>query len=206
MSTRLIQLVALIITAIGIVFAFMITPVINQQRVERQLSYDVEIGDGANPAYALGASLGSFRGILINILWQRSEQLKQEGKFFESNNLAEYITTLQPRFPDAWDIQGWNMAYNISVKTKTKEERWDWVNKGMTLLRDRGIQNNPNAVVLYRSMAWILGHKMTGQTDDMHFYYKARMAEIWQTLLGVPSSDWVLRPEYLDPANRPPND
>ena len=137
MSTRLIQLVALILAAAGVLCSFMLTPTINQQRVDRQLTYDLEVGTGANPAYTLGASLGSFRGVLINVLWQRSEQLKQDGKFFESNNLAEYITTLQPRFPDAWDIQAWNMAYNISVKTKTPEERWDWVNKGMVLLRDR---------------------------------------------------------------------
>ncbi|MGB1125527.1 MAG: hypothetical protein ACPG4Q_10005 [Phycisphaeraceae bacterium] len=203
MSTRLIQSAALVFTAVGILCAFLLTPVINQQRVERQLTYDVEAGDGANPAYALGASLGSFRGVLINVLWQRAEQLKTDGRFFESNNLAEYITTLQPRFPDAWDIQAWNMAYNISVKTKTSEERWDWVNKGMTLLRDRGIPNNPNAVVLYRSIAWILGHKMTGQTDDMHWYYKARMAETWQTLLGAPDPGWNWKPEYADPASRP---
>lgn len=203
MSTRLIQLVALILAAAGVLCSFMLTPTINQQRVDRQLTYDLEVGTGANPAYTLGASLGSFRGVLINVLWQRSEQLKQDGKFFESNNLAEYITTLQPRFPDAWDIQAWNMAYNISVKTKTPEERWDWVNKGMVLLRDRGIPNNPNSVVLYRSMAWILGHKMAGGTDDMHFYYKARMAENWQIVLGMPNPNWTWKPEYQDPANRP---
>lgn len=203
MPTRLIQLVALIVAAAGILCAFMLSPTINQQRVDRQLTYDLEVGSNANPSYTLAASLGSFRGVLINILWQRSEQLKQDGKFFESNNLAEYITTLQPRFPDAWDIQAWNMAYNISVKTKTKEERWDWVNKGMVLLRDRGIPNNPNAVVLYRSIAWILGHKMSGQTDDMHYHYKARMAETWQTVLGLPNPGWDWKPEYQDPAKRP---
>ncbi|MBX2852777.1 MAG: hypothetical protein KTR15_13665 [Phycisphaeraceae bacterium] len=203
MSTRLIQLAALIITAAGILCAFMLSPVINQQRVDRQLTYDLEGGSSAHPSYTLAASLGSFRGVLINILWQRSEALKQEGKFFESNNLAEYITTLQPRFPDAWDIQAWNMAYNISVKCKTAEERWDWVQKGMVLLRDRGIPNNPNAVVLYRSIAWILGHKMAGGTDDMHWYYKARMAETWQTILGAPDPGWGWKPEYRDPAKRP---
>ena len=203
MSTRLIQLAALILAAAGILCAFMLSPTINQQRVDRQLTYDLEVGSDANPSYTLAASLGSFRGVLINILWQRSEALKQEGKFFESNNLAQYITTLQPRFPDAWDIQAWNMAYNISVKTKTAEERWDWVNKGMVLLRDRGIPNNPNAVVLYRSIAWILGHKMAGQTDDMHYYYKARMAETWQTVLGLPNPGWDWKPEFQDPAKRP---
>lgn len=203
MSTRLTQLVALVLAAAGILVAFLLTPTINQQRVDRQLTYDVEVGDSSNPAYTLGAAMGSFRGVLINFAWQRAEALKQEGRFFESNNLAEYITTLQPRFPDAWDIQAWNMAYNISVKTKTSEERWDWVNKGMTLLRDRGIPNNPNAVVLYRSIAWILGHKMAGQTDDMHWYYKARMAETWQTLLGQPNPGWDWKPQYQDPAKRP---
>ena len=196
MRDRITQAVALIILAAGILFAFLLTPTINQQRVERQLTYDIQVGDDSNPAYTAAAALGSFRGIMINAMWQRSEALKQEGKFFEANNLAEMITTLQPRYPEAWNFQAWNMAYNISVKCKTAEERWDWVNKGINLLRDRGIPNNPNSVVLYRSLAWILGHKMTGQTDDMHWYYKARMAEEWQTLLGAPDMRWELRPEF----------
>jgi len=202
MSNRLIQLAALFITAVALLGAFLLTPAINQQRVDRQLTYDLEVGNSTNPSYALWAAAGSFRGVAINVAWQRSEALKQDGKFFESNNLAEWITTMQPRFPDAWDIQAWNMAYNISVKCKTAQERWDWVKKGMTLLRDRGIPNNPNAVVLYRSMAWIMGHKMAGQTDDMHKYYKLRLCETWQTLLGVPDPRWVLKPEYQDPAKR----
>lgn len=196
MRDRLIQLIALIVLATGVLFAFMLTPTINDQRVQRQLTYDVRVGDDTNPMYTTAEVMGSFRGILINVMWQRSEALKREGKFFEANHLAEQITTLQPRYPEAWNFQAWNMAYNISVKCKTAEERWDWVDKGLTLLRDRGIPNNPNAVVLYRSLAWILGHKMTGQTDDMHNYYKARMAERWQVLLGMPDEGWVLKPEF----------
>lgn len=204
MRDRLIQLVALAVLVVGVAAAFALTGPINHQRVERQLTYDIEVGDDTNPAYTAAAALGSFRGVMINIMWQRSEALKQEGKFFEANNLAEMITTLQPRYPEAWNFQAWNMAYNISVKTQTAEERWDWVDKGLTLLRDRGIPNNPNAVVLYRSLAWILGHKMTGQTDDMHWYYKARMAERWQTLLGLPAVGRGLKPEFRGD-NRPPD-
>ncbi|MFN3167674.1 MAG: hypothetical protein ACE37H_11490 [Phycisphaeraceae bacterium] len=196
MPDRLTQLIALVLLAGGLVAAFMMTPAINQQRVDRQLTYDVEVGDSANPAYAFGEALGSFRGLFINVLWQRAEKLKQEGKYFEANNLAEMITTLQPRYPEAWNFHGWNMAYNISVKCKTKEERWDWVQKGMALIRDRGIPNNPNGVVLYRSLAWILGHKMAGQTDDMHYYYKLKWAENWQTLLGEPAPGGQLKPRY----------
>ncbi len=196
MHDRLIQIVALIVLAGGILGAFMLTPQINHQRVERGLTYDVEVGDDANAAYTLAASLGSFRGVAVNFMWQRAERLKQEGKYFEANNLAEMITTLQPRYPEAWNFHGWNMAYNISVKCKTAEERWDWVQKGMNLIRDRGIPNNPNAVVLYRSLGWILGHKMAGQTDDMQWYYKERWVDIWQTLLGIPDPRWRLNPEF----------
>jgi len=205
MRDRITQTVALIVLAGGVLCAFMLTPTINQQRVDRQLTYDIEVGDDTNPAYTAAAALGSFRGVLINVMWQRSEALKQEGKFFEANNLAEMITTLQPRYPEAWNFQAWNMAYNISVKCKTAEERWDWVNKGIALLRDRGIPNNPNAVVLYRSLAWTFGHKLTGQTDDLHWYYKARMAENWQTLLGSPDKRWEIKPEFRGD-NLPPRD
>lgn len=203
MPDRLIQLIAAVVLVAGIAGAFLLTPTINGQRLERQLTYDVEVGDSPDPTYTFLSMLGSFRGVGVNILWQRAEELKQEEKFYEANNLAEWITSLQPRYPEAWNFQAWNMAYNISVKCKTAEERWDWVKKGIDLLRDRGIPNNPNAVVLYRSLAWTLGHKMTGQTDDMHWYYKARFAETWQTLLGVPDKRWVFKPEFADPENRP---
>ncbi len=196
MHDRLIQSVALVLLAAGLLGAFLMTPSINRERVERQITYDIEVGDSANPAYAFGEALGSFRGILVNITWQRAEDLKQKGKFHEANQLAEFITTLQPRYPEAWNFHGWNMAYNISVKCKTKEERWDWVQKGMALIRDRGIPNNPNGVVLYRSLGWILGHKMAGQTDDFHWYYKERWIDTWQTILGPPDPDRRLKAEY----------
>lgn len=196
MRDRLIQLIALTVLAGGIIASFMLTPTINRERVDRQISYDIEVGDDANPAYTFLAALGSFRGVAVNALWQRAEQLKQEGKFFEANNLAEMITTLQPRYPEAWNFHGWNMAYNISVKCKTKEERWDWVQKGMALIRDRGIPNNPNGVVLYRSLGWILGHKMAGQTDDFHWYYKERWVDTWQTLLGEYHERGDFKSEY----------
>lgn len=196
MKDRLIQLVAVVVLIAGIAGAFLLTSGINEKRVEQKLTYDLDSGDDTNPVYTFVSMLGPVRGFAVNVLWQRSEALKQEGKFFEANNLAEMITTLQPRYPEAWNFQGWNMAYNISVKCKTADERWDWVKKGMNLIRDRGIPNNPNGVVLYRSLAWIMGHKMAGYTDDMHWTYKSNFAEEWQVLLGQPMEGWFLKPEY----------
>ncbi len=146
-------------------------------------------GDGhADPSAVqptmLMASLGPIRGLAINFLWLRSDQLKQEGKLFEANHLSQMITTLMPRYPEVWAYHSWDLAYNISVLTHTREERWDWVNKGISLLRDRGLVINPKASKLYRQLSWMYLHKVGLMADDMHWYYKQQMAQQWQELLG----------------------
>ncbi|NLK41005.1 MAG: hypothetical protein GX298_02985, partial [Planctomycetes bacterium] len=114
--------------------------------------------ENAPPSLAFATvALGAFRGLLVNILWIRADNLKQEGKFFDAKQLAEWITTLQPRFAAVWDFHAWNMAYNISVAIPNTqpEERWRWVRNGYELLRDRAIPLNPKSIILYRSLAWI---------------------------------------------------
>jgi hypothetical protein len=124
-----------------------------------------------------------FRGLAVDVLWYRANALKEEGKLFESNQCAQWITELQPRFPQVWAFHAWNMAYNISVMTKTPIERWDWVNKGINLLR-KGVKYNPRATRLYRELAWIFFHKVGQSSDDMHWYYKQRLADEWLQVLG----------------------
>src|SRR5437588_8716512 len=63
-------------------------------------------------------ALGGFRGLISNFLWIRANDLQQDDKFFESAQLAGWITDLEPHFSQVWVYQGWNMAFNISVKFK----------------------------------------------------------------------------------------
>ncbi|MEM9250864.1 MAG: hypothetical protein AAGB29_00810 [Planctomycetota bacterium] len=187
MRDRVTILICLIVALVGIAGSAAMFPTINQQRRELQLSADLERGDNVPPDVALtAAALGSFKGMAVNYMWYRIEMLKRDGKFFEANSLANWITTLQPRFPQVWSFHAWNMAYNISVETHTPDERYDWVMKGVNLLRQKGIPLNPNAVRLYRELGWIYFHKMGQYADDMHWYYKRREARHWQQLLGQP--------------------
>ncbi|MEX0885858.1 MAG: hypothetical protein WD009_05405 [Phycisphaeraceae bacterium] len=182
---RVTQLIAVAAALACLLGAALLVPGINAQRRELDLSFDPVVGDRVAPSYAITtAALGSFRGLAVDVLWYRAERLKQEGKFYEANTLAEWITQLQPRFPQVWSFQAWNMAYNISVATHTPEERWQWVNRGVRLLREEGIPNNPTAMRLYRELGWIFLHKLGAYSDDMHWYYKAQFAEEWQELLG----------------------
>jgi len=186
MRERWLQSAAVIVALLCVLGSTLLVAPINQQRVDLQIVHVTRYGDA--PKYALlAASLGTFRGIAADFLWYRAEKLKSEGKLFEANTTAGWITTLQPRFGQVWVFQSWNMAYNISVLTHTPEERWDWVNKGIKLLRDEGIVYNPNNIAIYRQLGWTFFHKIGQRTDDMNRYYKAKLAEEWQEVLGTPT-------------------
>jgi hypothetical protein len=159
---------------------------INKQREVMGLTINAPL-ENAPPTLAFATvAMGAFRGLVVDILWIRADKLKDEGQFFDARQLAEWITTLQPRFASVWEFQAWNMAYNISVAIPASqpEQRWRWVKNGYELLRDKGIPLNPKALPLYRELGRIFQHKIGGVSDDAHKYYKLQMVEALEPLLG----------------------
>ena len=185
-NTIIILLAAVVAVVAVAGSSFLLAP-INTQREDLQLTYNPDVTENLPPEVGIWYSaLGSFRGLIVNLLWMRATTLKEEGKFYEARELSELICQLQPRFPKVWEFHAWNMAYNISVATHTPRERWMWVKNGIELLRDRGIPLNPTSAALYRQLAWIFLHKVGQFSDDMHWYYKQQLAFEWQTVLGKP--------------------
>jgi hypothetical protein len=121
-------------------------------------------------------ALGGFRGLISNLLWIRANDLQQDDKFFEAAQLADWITDLEPHFPQVWLFQAWNMAYNISIKFKDFPDRWRWVERAIELLRDDGLRYNPDDVLIYRELAWFFQHKMGQNLDDANIYFKQQWA------------------------------
>lgn len=183
-----IQIICIVVCIACLIGASLLVPSLDRMRQQQQIDDQLQF-DERTPWHVqvLTASLGAFRGLAVDVLWQRANRLKEEGKLYEANQLAQWICDLQPRFPMVWRFQAWNNAYNISVMTHTPDERWYWVQSGVTLLRDRGIRWNRRAVPLYRELAWIFFHKIGQFSDDMHWYYKRQMARQWQELLGLPT-------------------
>jgi len=152
---------------------------INTQREKLKLVSNPAL-ENAPPSLAFATvALGAFRGLIVDILWMRADDLKEKGQFFDARQVAEWITTLQPRFAAVWEFHAWNMAYNISVAIPASqpEQRWRWVKNGYELLRDKGIPLNPRSIQLYRELGRIFQHKMGGVSDDAHEYYKLQFAE-----------------------------
>ena len=121
-------------------------------------------------------ALGGFRGLISNYLWIRSNDLQLDDKYFEAAQLADWITDLEPRFATVWVFEAWNMAFNISVKFKDFSDRWNWLQRGIELLRDRALLYNPDSVPIYQQLAWFYQFKMGGYLDDAQVYYKGKWA------------------------------
>jgi hypothetical protein len=139
---------------------------------------------------AASATLGAFRGLAANWLWLRSIRMQDEQRYHESYELGLWAVRLQPRCSSAASYLSWNMAYNISVALPAPKERWFWVRRGISILRDEALLWNPEDAKLYHQLGWTYQHKMGQNLDDANRYYKTEWSREMQALLGGPAADW----------------
>ena len=171
-----------------LLFAAGATQWVEPIRTERRdLQLDVAVPSDLPPEIAIwSVALGSFRGILVDLLWERHTDLQEQGKYFEAVQLGQTITKLQPKFPLVWKFMAWDMAYNISMASPGVQERWQWIQEGIRLLRDEGLRANPWSLSLHSELARFFNHRIAGLTDDTHTFYKRELAREWELFLGVP--------------------
>lgn len=182
---RTVTWIAAGIGVLAVIVAGWLAAGIQRQRRELDLVIPAATAQGMPPHVAVvTAALGTFRGLAVDMLWARADHLQAEGEYFEAQTLSQWITALQPRFQKVWAFQAWNLAYNIAAATQVPAERWGWVRRGISLLRDQGIPLNPKAPQLYMEIGWIYHNKIAGRSDKEHWYYKARLAREMQEILG----------------------
>lgn len=137
-------------------------------------------------------ALGGFSGVIADILWVRAAQLQIDGQYFELVQLADWITKLQPRFPEGWVYHAWNLSYNVSVMFNRPEDRWRWVRHGIELLRDGGLRYNPANPTLHRELGWLYQHKLGASMDQANMYYKFAWAIEMERLFEGRGPDYDL--------------
>lgn len=190
-SARITQLFAGGVAVVSMSIGGVLLPDIIKDAERSTLRYSNNAVEGAPDwVNTLGMSIGALRGLMVDYLWIKINRMKDAGLFYEVMADAELITKLQPRFSQVWVFHAHNMSYNISVATNTLEERWEWVNAGIRLLRERGLVANPDDMVLHKELSFFFGHKIDGNSDDAHMYYKRLLADEWNTLLGAPPDSW----------------
>ncbi len=179
-------------------------PVLNRERAALGITR-IEPLENAPPMLAFTTQvLGGFRGLIANALWIRTTQLQDEGKYFEMVQLADWITKLEPHIITVWQVQSWNMAFNVSVKFSDYSDRWRWVQRGIELLRDEALRYNPDQPLLYADLGWLFQFKMGQNLDDAHFYYKMAWAIEMMNVFGGERPDFekLIKPQTPDEKER----
>ena len=196
MNGRIKKFLLLLLAAVFLLGAGQVQKSLNRDRDALGLTRGAVL-ENAPPMLAFTTvALGGFRGLISNFLWMRANDLQQDDKFFEAAQLADWITKLEPTFASVWVFQGWNMAYNISVKFKENEpgiytDRWHWVENGIELMRDGGLRYNPNSVDIYRELAWQFQHKMGANLDDANIFYKREWAAEMKPFFGANGTNYL---------------
>ncbi len=185
----------LLLFALGVVLllssGFALSPL---QRMRQDYDLSSAPVTGLTPELALATQvLGWGRGLIIDVIWIRMEALKQQDRYFELVQLADWACKLAPHFPHVWDFNAWNLAYNVSCRVDHLPDRWAWVAKGIELLRDEAIPLNPNAPVLYDRLSSIFCHKIGEQDDNAHFFYKQTFGLYMHEVLGGEGDEETLR-------------
>lgn len=185
---RLVQLVLLLVAVLAAAGAAILHP--DMLAARRQAKLDILAADSPmlkDPSVAmLQVAPGGLRAPVLSYLWIRSQNLKQQGKFYDAQQLRNLICEMMPNNGGVWAFHAWDMAYNISVETHTPQERWNWIYSGIRLLRDRGLQYNPDDLLIHKELAWLFFQKIIETSDDMNLYYKQRLAAEMHRLLGDP--------------------
>lgn len=184
MNARFKKIVLLLLAAALLFSSGQFQKSMNSDRAKLGLTYN-NVLDDAPPVLAFTTvALGGFRGLISNYLWMRANDLQQDDKFFEAAQLADWITDLEPHFPQVWIFEAWNMAFNISIKFKDPPDRWRWIERGIALLRDQGLRYNPDAILIYQQLAWFFQFKIGQNLDDANLYYKQQWAEEMMPFFG----------------------
>lgn len=124
-------------------------------------------------------AVGPLRGLIADVLWWRAIEMQDRGNFFESIQLATWISKLQPTMARVWTYHGWNLSSNVLNEVHEPEERWKWVLKGIELLRDEGLRYNPGNSEIRSELAHIFSNRIGSDNDPHHRYYKRQ----WVTLM-----------------------
>jgi hypothetical protein len=204
MNPRAKKILLLLLAAALLVGSGQVQKSLNRDRKELDLTRMAPL-ENAPPLLAFTTvALGGFRGLISNFLWIRANDLQQEDKYFEMVQLANWITDLEPHFPQVWAFQAWNMAWNISVNFKDFSDRWRWVERGMELLRDDGLRYNPNSILLHQQLSWIFQSKMGQNMDDANLYYKEQWANEMTPFFGPTGTnfDELIHPQTAEAGAR----
>lgn len=107
--------------------------------------------------------LGSFRAIVVDMIWIELRKADIEKRIYRQKELLEWLAILQPRNEEVRQLLAWDIAFNIA-ETVNPQDRWQWEKAGiLTMLK--GCSDLPHSVYLKWELAQTLLYKKSFPID-----------------------------------------
>ncbi len=112
------------------------------------------------PTYVASLFFGSFRALVIDILWVQLKKVQDERRWVELRENFRLISYFQPRNEAVWVHLGHHSSYNIANSFKDPERSWEWIRFGLDWLK-KGVDKLPDSAYLKEQIGSTLHHKPT---------------------------------------------
>ena len=139
---------------------------INYSRVSEGLTEQLVIVPGE---FATNFAIGGFRGIAVDILWMKIDELWHHGKWFEVIPFIRAITWMQPHFLEAWELGAWHLSYNLYAYAEEMPDREKYIYQGIRLLKE-GLARNRNVYDLWFNLGWVYYNKLEHYGEGIKYF------------------------------------
>lgn len=155
----------------------------NQTYLERKQNEQemVILNEDLPPSLALTSiALGPLKGVISSGLLWRAMEKEDKKEYMESYQLSRMISAIQPRYPSIWTFQGFTLSFNVAASYSRPEERWQWILRGIELMRDEGLKYNPNNAEIRHEIMRTIKDKIQ-QTDQQAIFMKNEWTKLMLT-------------------------
>lgn len=144
----------------------------------------------------IGAILGGFRSIAVDLMWMKCDDYWESGRWFRMLPLARSITRLEPSFVEVWYLTGWQLAYNMSVEAQSIDECRRLIYDGIEFM-ETGSKLNPEHYRIPFEIGWTYYDKLNLYDEATHWFVEA-IKRLDATLIAgkYPKEDNI--PRYIE--------
>ncbi len=148
------------------------------------------------------SNLGGFNGLGADIMFIYAQMLKDEKRYDELPTLASLIVKLQPDYTDTISFWSHELSFNISLLYGDYSQRWEWIQRGINLLKDDALPNH-ECSKYYLEIGNIYRLRIGEVIEPADDYFKTLLALQIQSIIGDYDMELLAEdPELIETAGR----
>lgn len=144
---------------------------INYSRVTEDIEEAIVIMPGE---FITNFIICGFRGLAVDLLWLKLDELWHMGKWFDIIPILRSITWMQAHFLEAWELGAWHLVYNCYAYAESAgiAGKDIYIEEGIRFIKE-GLARNRDVYNLWFNLGWIYYHKLKNYEEAIRYFRSA---------------------------------